>query len=150
VSPSKISAYNESHKSQCVTIFQSNQPKFFDDEELPLFTAFLDGLVTNYFVLEIEERVLACGGWLLKTEDGEAGLVWGMVHADFHGRRFGTWLLAWRLGQIANDLKIRSIVMDTSQHTTGFFEKFRFRTTKRTPDGYGPGLHRHDMVLELN
>jgi hypothetical protein len=40
--------------------------------------------------------------------------------------------------------------MDTSQHTVGFFKKFRFHVIGQQLDEYGPGLNCHDIVLELD
>lgn len=44
---------------------------------------------------------------------------------------------------------IAELIMDTSQHTHGFYEKFGFTVTKVTPDGFAPGLDRWDMTLGL-
>ncbi|MDG2286854.1 MAG: GNAT family N-acetyltransferase [Alphaproteobacteria bacterium] len=122
----------------------------FPRDELSLFANFLDHEATTYFVLIIEDRATACGGWSIYEDTVTAGLAWGMVRAEHHGHRHGTRLLAWRLGRIAQDPAIRRVVMDSSQHTIGFFEKFGFRVTTQQLDGYGPGLHRYDMVLELD
>ncbi len=42
------------------------------------------------------------------------------------------------------------VVLDTSQHSRGFFERFGFQQVARHRDGYGPGLDRCEMRLELN
>ena len=66
-----ISPYNASHRKQCIEIFQSNLPKFFHDDELPLFENFLDHEAANYFVLTIAERVIPSGG-LSKMKTGRS------------------------------------------------------------------------------
>ena len=43
----------------------------------------------------------------------------------------------------------KEVLLDTSQHTFGFFEKLGFVTTKITKDGYTLGLNRYDMKLVL-
>ena len=68
---SKISPYDTTHREQCIEIFQSNLPKFFHDDELPLFESFLDHEATNYFVLTIAERVIPSGG-LSKMQMGRS------------------------------------------------------------------------------
>jgi hypothetical protein len=150
VNASTISPYDASHRKQCIGIFQSNLPKFFHDDELPLFEDFLDHEATNYFVVIIAKRVIASGGWSINEDGAVARLAWGMMRLECHGHHHGARLLAWRIGRIAEIPAISRITMDTSQHTIGFFEKFGFRVTGQQLDGYGPGLHRHDMVLELN
>jgi len=42
------------------------------------------------------------------------------------------------------------VVIETSQHTRGFYEGLGFRLTALVPDGFGPGIDRCDMVLTLD
>jgi len=41
-------------------------------------------------------------------------------------------------------------ILNTSQHTQGFYARFGFEAEKVTPDGYAPGIDRWDMVLKLD
>lgn len=147
---SEIRPYFAWDRSDCIEIFNSNRPKFFDAGELPKFAAFLDSLPATYFVLELNGQAAACGGWLPAKDGAAAELVWGMARAELHKTGLGTRLLTWRLREIAEAPGIRTIILDTSQHSVAFFEKFGFRVTRWRLDWYGPGLHRLDMSLELS
>jgi ribosomal protein S18 acetylase RimI-like enzyme len=70
-----------------------------------------------------------------------------MVHLDYHRRGIGKALLAYRLNEIRRDPIIRRVTINTSQHTSAFFEKFGFTVERVVRDGYGPGLDRCEMNL---
>ena len=95
--------------------------------------------------------IVGCGGYAIdQDEPGRADLCWGMVRQEKHRRGYGRTLVHARIDAAKRDPAVRVIALDTSQHTTGFYERFGFRVTKVEPDGYGPGLDRCEMRLELN
>ncbi len=141
-------SYQSKDKEKCLELFRSNLPKFFASYEEAEFTNFLDENRDNYFVLERDDMLIGCGGYGIKGTT--AYLVWGMVHNTQHGTGVGKRLLLERLGLITRHREIREIVVDTSQHTYGFFEKLGFSVTKVTTNGYGENLHRYDMKLSLD
>jgi ribosomal-protein-alanine N-acetyltransferase len=40
------------------------------------------------------------------------------------------------------------VILDTTQFSYTFFEKYGFKTMKITKNSYGEGMHRYDMILE--
>jgi len=44
---------------------------------------------------------------------------------------------------------VEQVRFDTSQHTQGFYRRFGFVVEGITPDGYGPGLDRWDMLVRF-
>ena len=68
-----------------------------------------------------------------------------MVRQDRHRRGVGRLLLLHRMADEA-----ATVVVNTSQHTAGFFERFGFRTLSVRPDGFAPGLHHHHLELTVN
>lgn len=46
-------------------------------------------------------------------------------------------------------LGVTRAVLDTSQFTAPFYARLGFQEVRRTPNGYGPGLDRVDMVVDL-
>jgi N-acetylglutamate synthase-like GNAT family acetyltransferase len=137
----------------CLNLFDSNTPQFFAPHERAEFEMYLDDLEergpnAEYLVLEADEKIVACGGYYVS--EGTAGLTWGLVGRDRHGEGFGTNLLRERLHRIARVPNAHEVVLDTTRQSKGFFERFGFEVTKITPDGYGAGLDRVDMRLELN
>jgi hypothetical protein len=52
------------------------------------------------------------------------------------------------MGRASEKFPGRALVISTSQHTSGFYEKLGFRLTEHVPDGYGPGIDTCRMRLE--
>ena len=73
-----------------------------------------------------------------------------MVHPNHQKSGIGARLTEFRLREIARTPFVDIVVMDTSQHTVGFFERFGFSATSVEPDSYAAGLHRYNMQLALD
>jgi len=141
--------YTVSDKARCLSIFRSNVPKFFESNELIDYEKFLDNLPCDYLVVHDHEKVLGCGGYDVDKDSGDCRLSWGMIDAHHHRKRIGQFLLLIRLRLISEDSAARRVLMNTSQYSSGFFEKFGFTVIKNTPDGLAPGLDRLDLELIL-
>lgn len=139
-------------------VFLTNVPKYFTLEEVNEFDRFLVKLgdqeaLSNpfYYVLELENKIIGCGGF--GEKDGIDGIpsitfVWGMVDNAYHKKGFGEELLRFRLAEIPLHFPNRKVILDTTQFSYTFFEKYGFKTLKVTENSYGEGMHRYDMVLE--
>lgn len=142
--------YQAADLEACMALFDSNLDPYFVREERAEFEAYLQELPEGYLVVESDDgRLLACGGYAVE-KSGHAIFCWGMVLRDTHRSGVGTLLAKERLARIAAHTNATEVHLHTSQHTTGFYQRFGFTETKRVMDGYGPGLDRHDMVLKLN
>lgn len=141
----------------CTELFHGNCPKFFDSSEFAGFESWLNGqdkgqpahpnsAGDHYYVLTIEDRVIACGGFYLIKDQSTANMAWGMVHYDFHRQGIGRRLTEHRINQVLQLYPNHSIILDTSQHTFPFYERLGFSVTKITKDAYALGLDRYDMV----
>lgn len=152
-----IRPYTIEDKQQCVEVFESNRPKFFDKEELPAFIKWLgvqgegiDPAYSNaekdeYFVIEENKRIIACAGFYIVKGAKKANLAWGMIHSDFHKKGYGTTLYMFRKDVIRKQWPGYAITMGTSQHTYPFYEKMGMKVVASFKDGYGPSLDRLDM-----
>ena len=144
-----LRVYQKADREACVRIFRSNMPRFFAVSEEAEFAEFLDTEADeNYFVVDNGGggELLGCGG--VFVAGGVAGLCWGMVDNTRHRRGIGTLLLRGRLEHLrAHHPQIKTVQLDTSQHSKDFFARFGFAVTGVTPDGYGPDLDRYDMTL---
>ncbi len=154
-----IRPFCDHDKAGCMTAFKSNVPHFFLDHEISLFEDFLDGFhtqITNgkyfektyYYVTESANQIVGCGGFGYNDKTNSVTLAWGMVHKDFQKQGFGRKLLEYRLKQISILYPAAMVIIDTTQFSLPFFEKFGFVTTKVTDDFYGIGMHRYDMILK--
>jgi predicted GNAT family N-acyltransferase len=152
-----IRKYRDSDKDSCMKIFKTNVPKYFTLEEVDEFERFLtklsDPQATDnppYYVMELENKLIGCGG--IGEKKGIDGtdcitFVWGMVDRSYHKQGFGEQLLVFRLKEIKTQFPGKQVILDTTQFSYTFFEKYGFRTVKLTENSYGEGMHRYDMVL---
>ena len=140
--------YRPSDADACLAVFDSNVPVYFAPAERPEFAAFLAEMPCAYLVGEAADGgVVACGGWFHAPErgDGTAGLAWGMVRRDWHGRGVGRLLLEARLAGVHAAPGVRTLVISTSQHTERFYARAGFEVTARVADGHAPGIDKVDM-----
>lgn len=142
--------YTSTDRTACLGIFDGNVPTFFAPQERAEFRQFLDACDSGapYLVLAQNGRVVACGG--LQTTGHSAALAWGMVDRALHGHGLGTQLTKTRLALARSLPNLAEVTLAPSQHPRGFYESFGFAVTKVTPGGFGPGLDRCDMQLNLH
>jgi ribosomal protein S18 acetylase RimI-like enzyme len=133
----------------CLAVFDGNTPRFFAPHERAEFAEFLVEPHGVYLVGVRGGRVLACGGYAVLPHAPAAVLTWGMVARDEHRRGLGWKLLQHRIAALRQHPGLEAIVLETSQHSAPFFARAGFATTAVTPDGFGPGLDKHNMRLEL-
>lgn len=144
-----IIPYQPQHREVCIEIFRSNIPNFFLENEVALFTDYLDQQAQeNYWVLKQDERIVACGGYAIETS-GVARLVWGIVHSSEHKKGFGRMMVEHRLQELKKRKDVFVVQMDTTQHNPEFFAKFGFEVRMVTPNKYGPGLDSYELELVL-
>lgn len=146
--------YTKFDYSSCLFIFRSNVPKYFTVEEFADFERFLiklenGGEVVEFYVIVHNKRVVACGGFGDKHANGVYSFAWGMVHREFHKMGFGTLLFKHRISELRKINPSYPLELDTTQHSYRFYEKMGFRLVRVTKDFYTTGMHRFDMVYEL-
>ncbi|OAI42451.1 hypothetical protein AYO41_04280 [Verrucomicrobia bacterium SCGC AG-212-E04] len=146
---SLIREYHTGDYEACLAVFDSNVPLFFAAPERTSFANFLARLTCSFFVAEHEGRVVGCGGFYLVPADCLAGLVWGMIARDRQRCGLGSALLRERLRRLASEPVIRTVRVNTSQHTTAFFQRFGFETVLTVENHFADGLHQHQMLLRL-
>lgn len=145
----KSRSYRPEDLAGVLSVFDSNVPEFFTRPERMVFEEFLDSLQGPYYVVESGSTIVACGGYAIVSAESRADLCWGMVERGLHGRGIGRFLTEIRIRAARCDPRVRSVVLNTSQHTQAFYERLGFVTEMVTPNAFAPGLHRCDMRLEL-
>lgn len=136
----------------CLALFDGNAPPFFDPGERAEFCAFLQALPhpdRPYLVLVRDGQVVACGGLVFDAAGRHASLSWGMAARGLQGAGLGRRLTEARLALARATAGIDAVILETSQHTQGFYARLGFEVCGVTQDGFGPGLDRWDMVLRL-
>lgn len=155
-----IRKYEATDKDPCMHIFKTNVPTYFTLEEVDEFERFLTKLsdpeATDnppYYVMELENKLIGCGGFGEKKGiDGTDAItfVWGMIDHSYHKQGYGEKLLQFRLTEIPLHFPDKQVILDTTQFSYTFFEKYGFKTVKITENSYGEGMHRYDMILETS
>ena len=141
--------YTPSDLDAVVAIFRSNIPKYFGPDEEPGLRSFLsDSRGEDYYVLELSRDIVGAGGIAL-NEDQTVSLCWGMVRKDHLGTGLGRKLTEFRIENSREKFGTLPLVISTSQHTSGFYEKFGFHMVEHTPDGFGPGIDTCRMRLDF-
>ena len=161
-----IRPYRSNDKLECMNIFDSNCPKYFHHSERELFEHWLnhqgDNSITYsspaykntsfdaYFVaINEQQEIVGCAGFYISADTPEARMAWGMVHLNHHRTGIGTALLQHRIKHIAQQWPELDITLGTSQHTCPYYEKMGFHLLQVFENGYGEGLHQHEMSLKL-
>jgi N-acetylglutamate synthase-like GNAT family acetyltransferase len=156
-----IRKYSVEDKPHCLETFKSNVPDFFTVEEINDFENFLDQFEirnesreplarTLFYVVESDGKIVGCGGFGDKENNKIISLAWAHIHRDYHKHGFGKLLLEYRLEKIKSLFPNQTVFIDTTQHSTPFYEKYGFITQKITKDFYAPGLDRYDLTLSTN
>ena len=147
---STIRIFTDADIDACVAICAANHPEHMLLHEIEEHRQFLTEkpyAPAPYFVVEVEDTIIACGG--VATDGDAMHLCWGLVHPDWHRRGLGTKLLEHRLAWAKEHPDLEVVELCTSQKTKAFYEQFGFESIKFTKDGFGPGLDRHDMECPL-
>jgi N-acetylglutamate synthase-like GNAT family acetyltransferase len=143
------------YKEALLEIFKSNMPLYFADEELPLFSTFLDSDAANrgpYSIVFKNDIIVGCGGIALNqptkyTNEPHVIMTWGMVHNRNHKEGLGKVLLLHRIKQAKEIYHGIKIALGTTQHTFEFFEKYGFKTVAYEKDHWGKNLDLYQMEL---
>lgn len=143
-----IRAYKPSDIESVIVIFRSNIPKYFGPDEEAGLRDFLRDFADLYYVIELDDEVVGAGGFAANSDGETVSLCWGMVRSDHLGTGLGKELTAFRIREARERFGDLPLVISTSQHTRGFYEKFGFVLTEHTPDGFGPGIDICKMRLD--
>ena len=144
----KIRPYTADDRHGCLRILEGNTPAFFVPTDANDLSYFLDELPGPYYIIEDAGTVIACGGWAMDNKD-TAALTWGMVRRDQHRKGIGRLLLHHRLNAIREDGRAKIVRIRTVQLVQGFYEREAFEVVDVVPNGYGEGLDRVTMTIEL-
>jgi hypothetical protein len=126
-----IRNYTERDRAACLAVFASNVPDYFGAHERPMFESYLADLRGPYLVIEDGPAIVACGDMAPhEAESGAVKLCWGMVVRSKHKTGLGKLLLVERLQRLNSDPAVKVAVLNTSQHSAGFFTKMGSRLGK--------------------
>jgi len=130
----------------CLALFDANCPENFAPGERDDFAHYLASVSGEYRVVLLDDRVVGAFG-LHVAEPGRAVLHWILFSPAVQGRGLGSAVMS----RVLDEMKagaVRTLQIGASHRSAPFFARFGAVATRTTPDGWGPGMHRVDMVLE--
>ena len=145
---STIRKYDNPDLEQVVELLRSNIPKYFVPGEEAELREFLQDHAAGYYVAEFGGEIVGSGG-IAPNRDETVSLCWGMIRSDHLGTGKGREITEFRIRKASEEYSGWPIVIKTSQHTQGFYEKFGFRLTKHIADGFSVGIDLCEMRLLL-
>ena len=121
-----IREFNQEDKSNFIELFRINTPAFFSTMEEQDLIFYLDNEIEQYFVVEVDQQLVGCGGINFKDDASVGYLSWDFFHPEFQRMGLGTALLEHRLMVLKAMPSLKKIMVRTSQHTYSFYEKAGF------------------------
>lgn len=146
--PLNVRRYSPEYTNAVVSIFSSNVPRYFSPSEEAGLREFLIEHGDSYYLIELDGEVVGSGGIALNN-DNTVSLCWGMVRADHLGTGLGKKLTEFRIQIAQEKFGGLPLVISTSQHTRGFYEKLGFIVTEHIPNGFGPDIDICRMRKEI-
>lgn len=144
-----IRRYTESDREKVLTLLRLNTPNYFSESEESDFIYYLDDHSENFYLIEEDDKILACGGFNLLNEGKLVRISWDIVHPSQQGKGLGTKLTKFRLEKIKTMKTVSIIEVRTSQFADKFYEQFGFVTKEVINDYWAKGfdLYRMDQTI---
>ncbi|HWA28649.1 MAG TPA: GNAT family N-acetyltransferase [Lacunisphaera sp.] len=144
--PFSFRPYDERDREACFRIFDANCPAFFAPSERADLAEFLAVPPAGYEVAVDDTGVVGAFG--VRRESGGLHLRWIMIAPAAQGRGLGRAMVARALSAVRAEGG-NALHIATSHQSEAFFARFGAIEVRRTPDGWGPGMHRVDLVLPV-
>lgn len=142
----RLQAYAPAHRDRLLEVFDRNSPSAFAPNERADFCAYLDH-PSGYEVAQVDGTVVG-GAGLEAVDPASSAIRWILVDPEAHGLGVGRALIERMLSRLKERGHGRMLIA-ASHVSEPFFARFGARTHSTKPDGWGPGMHRVDMVLEI-
>jgi N-acetylglutamate synthase-like GNAT family acetyltransferase len=145
-----VRKFEQADIKHLLELLNLNIPESFAESELKDFEHYLQFEREHYFVLCVDQIVVACGGINFKNTPDQAWLSWDIVHPDFQGKGFGGSLVTHRLNYLRDHFNIKTVWVRTSQLANRFYEKAGFKESNRIKDFWSTGFDLVEMQLQLS
>ena len=142
--------YTPADRHACLTSFRSNVPAFFSAQDEDWFISALDEPDGPNFVVVCDGQVVGFGGYEVSSTYNHAVLVFGHIHAQWHGRGLGSRLLQHRIAHLkAHGPPTKYLIIDTTIQVTPFYVKHGFDIVAHWRAGFRDGVDKIDLRLVL-
>jgi ribosomal protein S18 acetylase RimI-like enzyme len=145
-----IRKYIDSDRIRVVELLKLNTPQYFSPTEEEGLIDYLNNHADNFYVLEIENNIICCGGFNFAEDPEIVRISWGIVDPKFQGKGFGSELTRFRINKMKEIPGVKILSVRTSQMTYKFYEKFGFKVREIAKDFWADGydMYRMDMNKE--
>jgi ribosomal protein S18 acetylase RimI-like enzyme len=140
-----IRQYKADDKAEVIALFRLNTPQWFAVEEEADLNSYLEKDSENYFLMLDGKKLVGAGGFNLFKEDLLARISWDFFHPSCQKQGLGTELVKYRLTKLSEYSWIGKIVVRTSQHAFGFYEKHGFELKETIKDYWAEGMDLYYM-----
>ena len=137
--------YRPDDQSDCLAIFDANTPEFFAPNERQDYLDFLQGDTQGYQLCVVTQGLVGAFG-VFSVGAGDVSLNWIMLDPAAQGLGIGSKIMG-QVVETARALGASRVSIAASHKSAPFFEKFGADTQRLVQDGWGPGMHRVDMLL---
>ncbi len=145
--PLDFRPYQSTDRTACLSLFDANCPEFFAPNERQDYVDFLADRSAHYQVALLEDRIVGAFGVLPDEPQGVA-LRWILLSPEWQGQGLGARIMTGAVG-LARSHGAATLYIGASHRSAPFFAKFGAYPTATIPDGWGPGMHRVDMLLKV-
>ncbi|CDT04668.1 GNAT family N-acetyltransferase [Sphingobacterium sp. PCS056] len=142
-----IRAYEVRDREIVLSVMQENIPAYFAQDEMEDLKYYLDFEIEQYFVLEAEGKIVACGGINLELEERRGVISWDIVLPSEQGKGYGRKLLEHRIAILKSMPDIDRITVRTSQLTYLFYQKNGFILNQIVKDYWAKDFDLYSMEL---
>lgn len=143
-----IRNYTPTDDSQLIELLRLNTPKYFAPAEETDLIDYLANHIDHYYVVEIDNVIMGCGGFNISNDRKNAAISWDIIHPDAQGKGVGKQLTQYRIDRIKEIKSIEIISVRTSQLVYKFYEKFGFVLKEITKDYWAEGIDMYRMEME--
>ena len=140
-------SYSPGHKAACLALFDANCPEYFSPGERSDYESFLEADSTAYELCFVRGRVAGAFG-LMGNDPTQRSLNWILLRPASQGQGIGADIME-RIILKAKAAMVDIVSIDASHKSAPFFEKYGAVEINRTENGWGPGLHKVAMTLQV-
>lgn len=145
-----IRDYRTNDKSEVIDLLRLNTPEYFDPSEEKDFENYLDHQAEDYFVYEVNSKIIGAGGINYCLKDKLARISWDMIDPKLQGKGIGKKLIQYRLKRINENPEIEQIMVRTSQLAYQFYEKFGFELERVEKDFWAKNFDLYQLTIKNN
>ena len=146
----EIKQYEEKHKAAVLELLRLNTPEYFAPDEKQDLIDYLDNHLEYYYVVEMENKIMGCGGLNLSEDPETIRISWDIIHPESQGKGLGSQLTKFRIERIREMGGINIVSVRTSQLVYKFYEKLGFELKEVAKDFWAEGFDMYRMECHID